>query len=145
MTKRLEYLVANWANIPAAVKTDFTGGSLHPAFPPSVRDLLKGSGYNGAMATTHNLEEDEVKHMEEWEAVEKDNVRLWINSAVAAGQTVRFRWELHREPGKPGKGDYAFRALGPPVTITFRTYAERVKLSGQFGGLLPPLASIAYT
>ena len=135
MTRRLEYLVANWPIIPATVKTDVQTGSLHPSFPPSVRDLLKGSGYTGAMATTNPLQEDEVKHMEEWDQAEKDNVRQFIINAVQAGQAVQFSWELHRQPGKPGKGDYADLNAGPPARITFRTYAERVDLGFNLGSI----------
>ena len=141
MTKRLEYLVTNWGAIPQSVKDNFQTGSLHPAFPPSVRDLLKGTGYTGPMATTNPLKEEEVTHMEEWVEAEKNSVREWILAAVQAGQPIQFFWELHREPGKPGKGDFAVRDPGPSVRITFRTYAQRVELG--WNGI--NLGSIKYT
>lgn len=137
MTLRLDYLYANRASIPAAVLDTIRTGSLHPTFPQDVKDLLKGVG---AVTGPNKLSDDEIKHMEEWPAAEKAQVQGWIDTAITNGDEVKFMWELHREPGKPGTGDYAVRDPGSPVRITFRTYAQRVQLDGW----PPSLGSISY-
>ena len=132
MTLRLDYLYANRASIPAAVLGTIRTGSLDPTFPQDVKDLLRGVG---AVTGPNTLSDDEIRHMEEWPAAEKAKVQAWIDTAITNGDAVNFIWELHREPGRPGKGDYADLNAGSPARITFRTYAERVDLGFNLGSI----------
>ncbi len=137
ITKRLDYLLANYAQVPQAARTDFDNWNplVISPIPASVKDVLRHIGtYDyGSLADDYKLSAAEVAHLDALPPPLKDKLCGFIRAAQGAGQTLKFEWELHRVAA-----DDAVQDPGPPVKITFRTAARRVSLS-------PSLGSISYT
>lgn len=140
ITKRLDYIFQNYAQVPAAATTAFAAWNpmASPAIPASVKDVLRHAGDVGNLVDTNKLSAAEVDHLDALPPALKSTLHGFISAALLAGHALKFEWELHR-----AAADEAVQDLGPPVTtITFRTAAGSVELGGPLG---IPLASIKYT
>jgi len=81
----------------------------------------------------YGMKADEIKHVEdEWPPAKRNQVRLWVLAAVAAGRTVTFSWDLF------AGDDPANRRNQPPppqsIRITFRSPGQGVRLSQSHSG-----------
>ncbi len=137
ITKRLDYLLANYAQVPQAARTDFESWTplVVSPIPASVKDVLRHIGtYDyGSLGDDYKLSAAAVAHLDALPPALKDKLRAFIRAAQLAGLALKFQWELHR-----AAVDDAVQDPGPPVKITFKTSAQRVNLS-------PSVGSISYT
>ncbi len=94
---------------------------------PHLSDQLK------AILAEHGMRPEEIAHVEnEWPAAKRNQARLWVLAAVAAGREVTFKWELF------DGDDPANRRNQPPppqpIRITFRSPGKGVRLSQSHSG-----------
>jgi hypothetical protein len=70
---------------------------------------------------------EEIDHVaNDWPAAKRDQVRKWVLTAIAAGRTVEFYWELHAGAEPDNKRD---KTGTGPVKITFLSPRAGVHLS----------------
>jgi len=139
ITKRLDYVFANYAQVPTAARDAFTAWNpmVSSPIPASVKDVLRHAGNVGNLVDTNKLSAAEVNHLDALPPALKSKLHGFIRAAQMASLALKFEWELHR-----AAADDAAQDPGPPVKITFKTAAQSVKLGGPLG---IPLASIDYT
>ncbi|HSP55234.1 MAG TPA: hypothetical protein VLS25_06550 [Dehalococcoidia bacterium] len=127
ITRRIKYLVRNYSSIPEPVLAVLNGWdpNTDPPIPPDVKSLLKGEpGACGSLSDENKLSQDEVDHIDAWEAAEKAKVLAWVK-AVKGDPNAEIWWELRRYG--PAYDD-AYPDPNNPLKITARTYAGRVNL-----------------
>jgi hypothetical protein len=118
-TRALDEIFAAPAALPDSQKDAFQApGVLHP-LADWMRDRLK--------AVSDPLIEDELRHIDEWPAAQKEQVRLAIAQAIAGDVTMRFRWELYSGVGP----DTVIVDHGTDgIFVTFRSPRSSVRLEG---------------
>ena len=136
ITKRIKYLVINYAKIPPAVQAILTPGNSStwiPSSPPpvgipqDVKSLLKhegGAAVCGSLSDEYKLSQDEVDHIDAWEKAEVLKVLAWVNAAKG-DPNAEIYWELRRDG--PAHDD-AYPDPIKPLKITARTHAPKVYL-----------------
>ncbi len=81
---------------------------------------------------SHGMSPGEIDHVKKWPAAKRNQARLWVLTAVAAGRGVAFSWELF--DGTVSTNRRSQTPPSEPVRITFRSPREGVTLSQSHSG-----------
>jgi len=81
---------------------------------------------------SHGMSPGEIDHVKKWPAAKRNQARLWVLAAVAAGRSVAFSWELF--DGTVSANRRSQTPPSEPVRITFRSPREGVTLSQSHAG-----------
>ncbi len=96
--------------------------SVDPHLSAQLKDIL----------ARHGMSPGEIDHVKKWPADKRNQARLWVLAAVAAGRTVLFKWELFDEDVSANRRNQS--PSSEPVRITFRSPREGVTLSQSHAG-----------